>query len=138
MVYLPYSVAMSKPSRSAARLRDAVEGVVVDTVGPNDNIFSALGLPNADELLAKALMARAIRRIIAERGLTQQAASRVLGISQPDVSALTRGHLNGFSLDRLSRLLTLLGQDVRIVVQPKPASRTKATLRTLVRTARTG
>ena len=128
---------MKKPSRRASRVRDAVESAVVDTVGPDDNIFSALGLPDAEELLSKALMARAVRRIIADRGLTQVSASRVLGISQPDVSELTRGRLQGFSLDRLSRLLTLLGQDVRIVVQPKPASRTKATLRTLVRSART-
>ena len=42
----------------------------------------------------------------------------VLEIDQPKVSALTRGRLAGFSLDRLVRFLVLLGSDVEIVVKP--------------------
>lgn len=98
-----------------------------------DNIFADLGPANADELLAKAELARAIRHLIAARGLTQAIAAGVLGISQPDVSNLHRGRLAGFSMERLYRFLNSLGQDVQIVVQPKPRSRTRATVRTLVR-----
>jgi predicted XRE-type DNA-binding protein len=35
------------------------------------------------------------------------------------VSALVRGRLAGFSLDRLVRFLVLLGSDVEIVVKPR-------------------
>jgi predicted XRE-type DNA-binding protein len=98
-----------------------------------DNIFADLGRPDAEELLAKAELARGIRHLIAARGLTQAAAASVLGIAQPDVSNLHRGRLAGFSMERLYRFLNALGQDVRIVVQPKPRSRARATVRALVR-----
>lgn len=98
-----------------------------------DNIFADLGRPDADELLAKAELARTIRHLIAARGLTQAVAASVLGIAQPDVSNLHRGRLAGFSMERLYRFLNSLGQDVRILVQPKPRSRARATVRALVR-----
>lgn len=45
---------------------------------------------------------------------------RIEGTSdQPKVSALVRGRLAGFSLDRLVRFLVLLGRDVEIVVKPR-------------------
>ena len=51
--------------------------------------------------------------------LTQAAAAELLNIDQPKVSALVRGRLAGFSLDRLVRFLVLLGSDVEIVVKPR-------------------
>jgi len=107
----------------------------VTTVGPHDNIFAALELRAADEWLVKAELARAIERIIRDRQLTQVQAARALGVAQPDISNLYRGRLAGYSLERLYRFLTALGQDIRIVVQPKPRSREQATVRTFVRTA---
>ncbi|MFI5399405.1 MAG: helix-turn-helix domain-containing protein [Candidatus Binatia bacterium] len=98
-----------------------------------DNIFADLGRSDADELLAKAELARTIRHLIATRGLTQAAAAGLLGITQPDVSNLHRGRLAGFSMERLYRFLNSLGLDVEIVVQPKPRSRGRARVRTLVR-----
>ena len=98
-----------------------------------DNIFADLGRPDADELLAKAELARTIRQLIVARNLTQVAAAAVLGVAQPDISNLHRGRLSGFSMERLYRFLNSLGQDVRIVVQPKPRTRARATVRTLVR-----
>lgn len=99
------------------------------------NVFADLGLPDADELLAKAELAITIRRLIESRGLTQAAAARLLGTTQPKISDLFRGRLNGFSMERLYRFLNALGQDVRIVVQPKPRSRSRATIRATVRAA---
>lgn len=93
------------------------------------NVFADLGLPNAEELLAKADLAIQITRIIEARGLTQAQAADILGVDQPKVSALVRGRLSGFSLERLTRFLNALGNDVEIVIRPKPASRDQATLR---------
>lgn len=99
------------------------------------NVFADLGRPDADELLAKAELARALRHVITERALTQAVTAKALGIGQPDVSNLLRGRLAGFSMERLYRFLNALGQDVRIVVRPKPRSRARATIRTTVRAA---
>jgi len=93
------------------------------------NIFKDLGLPDADELLAKADLAIEISWIIRDRGLTQTEAAEILGVDQAKVSALMRGKLAGFSMERLYRFLNALGRDVQIVVKPKPKSRKDGTLR---------
>jgi len=85
------------------------------------NVFADLGLPDAEDRLAKAELARQIAATLRDRGLTQTAAARLLGTDQPKVSALMTGQLAGFSLERLAHWLTLLGKDVRIVVSEKPA-----------------
>ncbi|MBM3240470.1 XRE family transcriptional regulator [Candidatus Poribacteria bacterium] len=69
------------------------------------NVFKDLGLPNPEERLAKAQLALMIYDIIDERGLTQVEAARILGISQPKVSALRNGRLASFSIERLFSFL---------------------------------
>lgn len=83
------------------------------------NVFADLRVADAEDALAKAEMAHAIIAIIAKRHLTQREAAKLLGIDQPKVSALARGHLTGFSIDRLLRLLVALGRDVEIIIRPK-------------------
>ena len=83
------------------------------------NVFADLGHPRPAEALAKAELARKIGAIIERRGLTQAAAAAILEVDQPKVSALIRGRLAGFSLDRLVRFLVLLGSDVEIVVKQR-------------------
>ncbi len=82
------------------------------------NVFADLGLPNADQELMKARLTLQIHRIIQKRGLTQTEAGRILGISQPHVSALARNRSGNFSVGRLLDFLTALGQDVKITVTP--------------------
>ena len=117
--------------RQARKVADGDDRSVA-TVGPSDNIFAALDLPDAEEWLAKAELARAIRRHIDVRHLTQMQAAAALGGAQSDISNLARGRLAGYSLDRLCRFLNALGQDVRILVRPTPRSRRRATVRALV------
>ena len=81
------------------------------------NVFEDLGLEDATALQAKAELVARIRSIIEARGLTQTQAADLLGVSQPKVSALMRGQLDGFSSDRLFRFLNALGRDVEIVVR---------------------
>lgn len=90
-----------------------------DYVVGSGNVFEDLGHPRAAEALVKAELARKIGALIEKRRLTQAAAAEVLQIDQPKVSALVRGRLAGFSLDRLVRFLVLLGSDVEIVVKPR-------------------
>ena len=87
------------------------------------NVFADLQIPDAEEYMAKSELAVRIFKIIKSRRLTQAAAGKLLGISQPKVSALLNGRLDGFSTDRLFRFLNALGCDVRITVsRPHPQS----------------
>lgn len=97
-----------------------VDGKEYEIEESSGNIFADLGLPNPEERLAKADLSIAIEREIRARGLTQKQAAELLGITQPDVSEIVRGRLSGWSIERLSRLLTRLGQDVEITVRPSP------------------
>jgi len=81
------------------------------------NVFADLGFDQPEEELAKADLAIRIKGIIEERGLTQSNAARVLGLHQPEVSALLNGRTGGFSLARILKLLTTL-DNVSIVVEP--------------------
>ena len=95
------------------------------------NVFADLGLPNAEDRLAKAELARKVSEIIVARRLTQVEAAELLGIDQPKISALVRGRLQGFSLERLMRFLNVLGRDVEIVVKSKARGRRHAVLSVL-------
>jgi len=86
------------------------------------NVFADLGHPNPDLALAKAELVQCIRNLIAERKLTQAKAARLLGLDQPKVSALVRGRVEGYSIDRLFRFLNALGQRVEITVRPNPSN----------------
>lgn len=88
------------------------------------NVFADIGVADPDVALAKAGLARQLIAAINERNLTQAAAGELLGINQPKVSAIMRGRLREFSIDRLMHLLTRLNLDVGISVTPSssPAS----------------
>lgn len=83
------------------------------------NIFADLGVPDAKHLFAKSGLVFRIAAIIRKRKLTQAQAAALLGLDQPKISNLLRGRLEGFSTDRLFRLLNILGCDIEIVVKPR-------------------
>jgi len=93
------------------------------------NVFADLGVAEPDAALAKAELAHAISRIIAQRRLSQARAAALLGIDQPKISALRRGRLTGFSLERLLRLLLALNRDVEIVIRPATRARSRGRVR---------
>ena len=96
------------------------------------NVFADLGVPNPEEALAKAKLARAICLLVEGEGLTQLEVAHRLGVDQPKVSALLRGRLTEFSTDRLLRFLLRLGHDVKISVRSRRATRLPATLEVAV------
>lgn len=91
--YSPWGMAMSD------------DMAIHDSTG---NVFADMGMADAESRLAKAELARAIRKVLEERGLDQCSAAELLGISQPDVSDLRVGKLARFSLERLERFLNAL------------------------------
>ena len=82
------------------------------------NVFADLGLPNPEQEMLKARLTLQISKIVKERGLTQTQAAKLLGVRQPQVSALMRNRAGNFSVGRLIEFLTALGQDVQITVKP--------------------
>jgi predicted XRE-type DNA-binding protein len=82
------------------------------------NVFADLGFANPAREQLKARLTLQIYRLIKGRGITQAQAGQILGIRQPQVSALMRGQSGSCSVERLMDFLTALGQDVRITVKP--------------------
>jgi len=91
------------------------------------NVFADIGLPNPEEALAKAEIARQVNRILTKRGLNQAQAGALLKIAQPRVSDLARGRLGKFSLEKLLQFAGLTGIDVEIRMKPssKPSLKVK-------------
>jgi predicted XRE-type DNA-binding protein len=78
-------------------------------------IFAGLGFGNPEEYLLKAALVREIRAIIKRRKLTLTKAAAMLGLRQPDVSALVIGRVGKFSIDRLLRCLDRMDYNVEVV-----------------------
>ncbi len=94
------------------------------------NVFADLGLADADAHIVKAELVTRIDAIVRQLGITQTEAGRLLGLSQPDVSRLLRGDFREYSLERLLRLLTVLGRDIDIVIR-QPQSTSSGKLRVM-------
>jgi len=82
------------------------------------NVFADLGLPNADEHLIKADIVLAIAERIKAKRIAKAEVSKLIGLAQPDVSKLLRGHSTGYSFERLFGFLTALGDNVKIAFSP--------------------
>src|SRR5256714_10793999 len=82
------------------------------------SVFADLGFEEPEEELAKADLVIAIGRALRERKLRQRQAAALLGLPQSKISGLLRGDTDGYSSDRLMRLLTRLQYAVEIVLKP--------------------
>lgn len=80
------------------------------------NVFADMGLSNPEDRLVKARLASRIYDMIEARGWTQKHAAEVLGVSQPDVSKVTRGQVKEFSMSRLMGFLAKLDNRVTITL----------------------
>lgn len=97
----------------------------VEVTRGSGNVFADLGFPDAEEHLAKAELALAIKRRIAAKSLTQAQAAKLMNETQPNVSAIVRGRLKAFSLERLMHHLQALGLDVEMTIREASVDRTQ-------------
>ena len=74
------------------------------------------GRARSDEVLSKSRLADEIKKAIAEKGLTQTAAAAAAHEAQSQMSLVMSGHLQGFSANRLMRILLRLGRNVDITI----------------------
>jgi predicted XRE-type DNA-binding protein len=96
-----------------------VDGVEVHR--GSGNAFADLGLEDAEKLKIKSGLVIEIRKAMKNHGLTQQAAAKRMGITQPKVSDMMRGDLSNLSERKLMDCLTRLGYDIEIKVRPAKA-----------------
>lgn len=83
------------------------------------NVFEDLGFPpeEAQNLRIRATLMARIRKLIDERALTQAAAAKLFGVTQPRVSDLVRGKIDLFSIDGLVEMLSRAGFTVTVTVR---------------------
>jgi predicted XRE-type DNA-binding protein len=88
------------------------------------NVFRDLGFgpEQAQHLLVRSTLMLEIERVVRARRLTQAAAAKIMGVSQPRVSDLMRGKIDLFSTDALIDMLARLGVTLRVAFSP-PNSR---------------
>ena len=88
------------------------------------NVFRDVGFrrEEAEHLLVRADLMIQIQKLIVSRGLKQKSAAKTLGVTQPRVSDLLRGHIDLFSTDALIDMLARLGATVRLTVKIRRAA----------------
>jgi predicted XRE-type DNA-binding protein len=88
------------------------------------NVFRDLGFSpeEAEHLLIRSDLMIAVQKALERRALTQAAAARILGVTQPRVSDLLRGRIDLFSTDALIDMLARLGIRVRVVLSRRVAA----------------
>jgi predicted XRE-type DNA-binding protein len=80
------------------------------------NVFADLDLEDAEELLTRAKLGVAVRRILESRNLKQQQIVELLDIKQPEVSNIMKGKYYLFSEARLFSFLNKLEKKVTIQI----------------------
>lgn len=80
------------------------------------NVWLQLGLPDAEEHFLKAELVLRLDKAIKLLGLTQRAAARRIGTTQPELSKILGGKFTEVSLERLMRFLTALGYHIEIKI----------------------
>ena len=90
----------------------------IEFIESSGNVFADMNLEDADELLIRAKLGYAVRKILASRHLKQQEIAKLLNIKQPEVSNLMQGKYHLFSEARLFRFLNKLEQKVTIKISP--------------------
>lgn len=75
------------------------------------NVFRDLGAsePEAENLRVRSVLMARLERLIRDEGWTQREAARILGVTQPRISDLTRGKIGRFSVDSLIEMLGRCG-----------------------------
>ena len=83
------------------------------------NVFLDLGFSKAEaeNLRLRSELMRRIDDYFRESGMTQAAAAKTLGLTQPRLNALLKGRLSQFSLDALVNIASRAGLNVRLVIK---------------------
>ena len=83
------------------------------------NVFLDLGFDKAEaeNLKLRFELLMKIDDFYRRSGMTQAAAAKALGLTQPRLNALLKGKIGQFSLDALVNIASRAGMNVRLVVK---------------------
>ncbi len=82
------------------------------------NVFADLGIDNAEELQARAMIGFHVVEILNSKDMKQRELAGRLKIKQAEVSHLLNGHFSRFTVDKLLDFLKCLNQKVSIQITP--------------------
>lgn len=85
------------------------------------NVFRDLGFSpvEAENLRIRSELMARLKKLIQREGLTQTAAARLFGVSQPRVSDLVRGRIELFSIDTLVNMLAKAGVQLTVTARTR-------------------
>jgi predicted XRE-type DNA-binding protein len=95
------------------------------------NIFEDLGfdIQESQNLLLRSQTMIALVHWFEGSGLTQAAAAKTLGITQPRLNQLLKGKIDIFSLDALVNMATSAGMRVGLSIRPNAAIKVRVPLK---------
>ena len=116
--------------------RDSFDRTMHPAKDPARNVWLQLGFPDAEEHYLKAELVLRLDRAIKSLRLTQRAAARRIGTTQPELSKILGGKFSEVSLERLMRFLTALGCRIEITIGAgRPAKAGDVTIKDVRRRA---
>ncbi|MCG8378683.1 MAG: helix-turn-helix domain-containing protein, partial [Proteobacteria bacterium] len=85
------------------------------------NVFTDLGFDKeeAANLLIRSELIIELSDLIKKSGLKQNEMAKLLGVKQPDISAIMKRKIEKFTIDRLVNFLTCLNQEVMVKTKPR-------------------
>jgi predicted XRE-type DNA-binding protein len=96
-------------------------------VKSSGNIYADLDIENSGAMAMKAQIVIRIAKQIKSKGLTQEQAAQLIKLTQPKLSQLLKGHLTGYTIERLLRYADILGERFNLIpakkVKTKPIPR---------------
>src|ERR1700674_546720 len=92
----------------------------MEIVGGSGNVFRDCGYLDADLRQAKALLAAQIIKVLDAENLSTRQAEARTGIWHSESVRIRRVNLARFTIDRLVRILGLLGQEVELSISVRP------------------
>jgi predicted XRE-type DNA-binding protein len=84
---------------------------------PKRNVWLQLGFRDAEEHYLKAELVLRLHKAIASLELTQRAAARRIGTTQPELSKILQEKFSEVSLERLMRFLRMDGRLICLLAQ---------------------
>ena len=92
------------------------------------NVFADLGFgpQESQNLLLRSQTMVALVQWFNASGLTQAAAAKTLGVTQPRLNQLLKGKIEIFSLDALVNMATSAGMRVGLSIRPKTSVKVQA------------
>ena len=99
------------------------ESPVTHVTKADGNVFADLGFgpEEAANLKVRSRLMMQLEDVIGARGMTQEEAAALFGVTQPRVSDLVRGKIERFSIDALVNMLATAGLSVEISVKKAAA-----------------